>query len=439
MSKVKSQFPNGNFYLREGKDGNGVIHIRYFINGRYVHKSTGIKIDPKMWDVKSQKIKGSSNPRLNNIVNQKNLILEEFKSKLDTQIHKYDGLLTYEVMSLILNGDFNTKEKQLKETDFIEYCQHLYRNKYEQGKISYSYWYNKKLVIDHFRDFFKDKYHKETISICDLTSTLFDDYKTFRIKKKHNSPVSVNKSLVPLYEGIKSLYESGLLEPLVYSSIYGKYENTRTTVYDPVVKEKTIRYLTPEQMNDFIAIYRNMKRQRTYEYMQMFLFSVNTGLRVSDIITLEWSHIDFKERKLKKNMVKTKEVVEIYLNNTAIDILNIWKKWNRNERFVFDMLHKDIDFNDRKYIHNTIAAKNRSIQTSLRSIGEKMKLPFHLTFHVARHTFAVFALRQNPNIYAVSKYLDHTSTRSTERTYAEFLPEDYRKTFLEKIDFGMAI
>lgn len=439
MSKVKSQFPTGNFYLRGGKDGNGVIHIRYFINGRYVHKSTGIKIDPKMWDVKSQKIKGSNNPRINNIANQKNLILEEFKNNIDTQIHKYDGLLTYEVMLLILNGDLNTKEKQLKETDFIEYCQHLYRNKYDQGKISYSYWYNKKLVIDHFRDYFKDKYNKETISICDLTSTLFDDYKTFRIKKKGNCPASVNKSLVPLYEGIKSLYESGLLEPLVYASIYGKYENTRTTVYDPVVKEKTIRYLNPEQMNEFIAIYRNMKRQRTYEYMQMFLFSVNTGLRISDIITLEWSHIDFKEKKLKKNMVKTKEVVEIYLNNTAMNILNLWKKWNRNERFVFDMLHKDVDFKDSKYIHNTIASKNRSIQTSLRAIGDKMKLPFHLTFHVARHTFAVFALRQNPNIYAVSKYLGHTSTRSTERTYAEFLPEDYRKTFLEKIDFGMAI
>lgn len=90
MSKVKSQFPTGNFYLRGGKDGNGVIHIRYFINGRYVHKSTGIKIDPKMWDVKSQKIKGSNNPRINNIANQKNLILEEFKNNIDTQIHKYD-------------------------------------------------------------------------------------------------------------------------------------------------------------------------------------------------------------------------------------------------------------------------------------------------------------------------------------------------------------
>ena len=121
MSKVKAQFPSGNFYLRTGKDNNGVIHIRYFINGRYVHKSTGVKIDPKTWDSKSQKIKGSSNPRINTIANQKNLLLEEFKCKIDKQIHQYEGLLTYEVLLLIVNGDLITKEKQIKETDFISY------------------------------------------------------------------------------------------------------------------------------------------------------------------------------------------------------------------------------------------------------------------------------------------------------------------------------
>jgi integrase len=257
------------------------------------------------------------------------------------------------------------------------------------------------LVINQFRDYFNGKYHKETISICDLNAKLFDDYKTYRFKTKHNSAASVNKSLVPLFDGIKSLYENGLIEPRVYGSIYGKYESTKITVYNPVVEESNIRYLNPDQLNQFIEIYRNMKRQRTYEYMQMFLFAVNTGLRVSDVITLEWNHIDFAKRKLTKNMVKTKEIVEIYLNNTAIEILNIWKKWNRNKRFVFDLLREDVDFADQKYIHNTIASKNRTIQTSLRSIGEKMKLPFNLTFHVARHTFAVFALRQNPNVFAV--------------------------------------
>lgn len=53
----------------------------------------------------------------------------------------------------------------------------------------------------------------------------------------------------------------------------------------------------------------------------MFLFSVNTGLRISDIVTLEWSHINISKKILKKNMVKTKEVIEIHLNKSAIDII----------------------------------------------------------------------------------------------------------------------
>ena len=80
----------------------------------------------------------------------------------------------------------------------------------------------------------------------------------------------------------------------------------------------------------------------------MFLFSLNTGLRVSDIITLEWSHINFSNKTLKKNMVKTKEVIEVHLNKPAMDILNQWKRYDRNQRFVFDMMKEDIDFNNRE-------------------------------------------------------------------------------------------
>ena len=439
MAKIQSQFPVGSFYLRGGNNGKGTINIRYFIRGRYAKKSTGIEVDVKMWDNKGQKIKGSTNPRLNNLSNQKNLMLQEFKGNIDRQIREYEGLLTFEVVSQILNGNLITKKRQIKEIDFVEYCKEICQNKYDQGKVSYSYLYNKTLVIDHFRDSFAEKYGRDRISICDLNSKLFEEYKSHRFTKRGNCAESVNKCLSPLFEGIKQLYENGLLDSMVYTSVYGKYLSTKKTVYNPIVEEKTIRYLTPEQLKGFVDIYHNMKRQRTWEIMQMFLFSVNTGLRISDVVTLEWSHIDFDKKLLKKNMVKTKEVVEIYLNSTAIEILNKWKKWNRNQRFVFNLMKEDIDFKDSQRVHNTIYSKNRIIQTSLRSIGEKMNLPFHLTFHVARHTFAVFALRQNPNIYEVSKYLGHTSVRSTERTYAEFLPEDYKTTFLKKIDFGITL
>ena len=344
-----------------------------------------------MWDDKRQKIKSSTNPRINNVVNSKNLMLQEFKNNIDQQIRSYEGLLTFEVVSQILNGNLSTKKNLIKEIDFVEYCIEVCQNKYNQGKVSYSYLYNKTLAIKQFREFFKSKYGRSTISICDINSKLGEDYKSYRITVRGNSPESINKCLSPLFDGVKSLYENGL----IYASVYGKSLSTKKTVYNPVVEDKQIRYLTPEQLNEFVNIYHNMKRQRTYEIMQMFLFSVNTGLRVSDIITLEWNHIDFAKKILKKNMVKTKEIIEIHLNKPTMDILNQWKRYNRNQRFVFDLMNEDVDFNNRDYVFKKIASKNRIIQTSLHSVGVKMNLPFSLSFHGTRHSISSFSLKTN--------------------------------------------
>lgn len=85
MGKIKSQFPVGSFFLKMCGNDQGVIHLRYHINDRYVSRSTGMKVDAKLWDKKGQKIKGSSNPRINNITNQNNLILQVYPSLLEKQ------------------------------------------------------------------------------------------------------------------------------------------------------------------------------------------------------------------------------------------------------------------------------------------------------------------------------------------------------------------
>lgn len=43
--------------------------------------------------------------------------------------------------------------------------------------------------------------------------------------------------------------------------------------------------------------------------------------------------------------------------------------------------------------------------------------------HVARHTFAVFALNKGLSMSVVSRLLGHGSTGITEKVYARFLPE----------------
>ena len=43
--------------------------------------------------------------------------------------------------------------------------------------------------------------------------------------------------------------------------------------------------------------------------------------------------------------------------------------------------------------------------------------------HVARHTFAVFALNNGLSMSVVSRLLGHGSTDITEKVFARFLPE----------------
>lgn len=60
---------------------------------------------------------------------------------------------------------------------------------------------------------------------------------------------------------------------------------------------------------------------------------------------------------------------------------------------------------------------------SLAVVGEQIGLSFNLSMHVARHTFAVFALNKGLSMSVVSRLLSHGSTDVTEKVYARFLPE----------------
>lgn len=61
------------------------------------------------------------------------------------------------------------------------------------------------------------------------------------------------------------------------------------------------------------------------------LISVNTGLRISDVLNLKWS--DFDSDTLKLNEKKTKKYREIKINDTIRSILNKFDT-NRDE-FIF--------------------------------------------------------------------------------------------------------
>ena len=437
MDTTRIDLPSCSFHLRQtrGKDKtiDGAIYIRYFVCGKYVERSTNIHIPVTQWDKKHQLVTS-----LNKNSKRLNAELVAIKEKFDKQIMSVSEHITPLIVQQILSGEYTSKEDLPQKTDFIKYSLDYNQQRYNMGKIAYSTYDNGRLYILAFQKFIKSKTGNDAFPICNLSLDIINKYIEWRMVDRKNTKEGINKTLTPLFKAIKYAGDNELISLQLANTICNNYLNIKEREYKSDTTEKKVRYLTPDQMNRFNGIYSKVKHDRTREIMDMFLFAFHCcGLRISDIITLEWKHINFDKRVLSKNFFKTKtNSIDLPLTAPAISILERWK--GRNKRFVFDILPENFNLNDAKKLNTLRLSKNRTIQQSLKSVGDKIGLKFNLTFHCARHTFAVLAIKKGIDIFLVSKLLGHKSIYVTEKVYADYLPKDVDQIVKEKLTFDFS-
>ena len=137
-----------------------------------------------------------------------------------------------------------------------------------------------------------------------------------------------------------------------------------------------------------------------------FLFSCFTGLRWSDVITLEPKHIhdavDGKTQYIEKKQVKTKQDVVVPLCTDAL-------KW---------MPKPEAD----KTIFHELQITSTTVEVILKEWMEAAGIKKHITYHCSRHTAATMWLTLGANLYVVSKLLGHRSIKVTE-VYARIVDQ----------------
>lgn len=433
MGRVKSKFPTGNIVIKNkkpNKEGKVALYLCYNINTTPVTITTDIFVKPEDWDSKTQTVK-SKNPAAARLNNQ----LKLQREKVDEQIMAYEGRLTADIVRKMLKGEF-AQQNDPKKIDFIQYATDYNQQRYDLQKLSYSTYYNGDRYIKKFQRFLAEQTGEGIIYLTDLTIDLIEKYKTYCIKRG-NTKEGINKMLTPLIKAAMYASDNGLLSARLSAQIKQSYFDLKVRQYRSEVEDREVRYLTGEQMQQFVDLYSKVKFSRTREIMDMFLFSFHAcGLRVSDIVTLEWSHIDWERQELSKNLVKGKVPHTIPLTDAALEILKQWQEKNLNRRFIFNLLDSTFDTSDAALLDKKIKSKNRILQTSLNEVGNKMGLPFHLSMHVARHTFAVMALNRGVTIHMISRLLGHSSILTTEKVYAEFLPDTITEEVINKLSFG---
>lgn len=141
-----------------------------------------------------------------------------------------------------------------------------------------------------------------------------------------------------------------------------------------------------------------------------FLFCLNTGLRWVDVSGLKWKHIDGDMVKLMQ--AKTGKEVVIYLNDAAMNILA--ERGKRND-LVFNL------------------PSSSYASRALKQWVENAGIDKHISWHCARHSFAVNVLTHGADVKTVSSLLGHAGLKHTEK-YTRVV-DDLKRKAVQSINF----
>jgi len=435
MGRVKSLHNKGQFVLRTEQKAKAKdeypIYIQYTLDRKVAKASTNVWVKESDWDNEQQNVK-RTHPQCTRL----NKILQKVMNDIDGQILDFptNKRLTIDVLRLMVKGEYNTSDDEF--IDFVKYAEDNLDIRYKSDRISYSTYNNGLNSLGLFRKFLLSYMGEDSVDIKDVTEQLIDSYILWRKDERGNGNESINKTLTPIIKAAEKAVGNGLMRPEISYAISNKYLSIKTKLSEEGEDEGDVKYLTEAQMRRFVGLRDEVKSPRTKDYIDMFLFSFHAcGLRFSDLLTLKWEHIDFKNRKLSKILFKGNKRHTILLTKPAIEILKSWKKKNLNSVFVFNLLPETFDLSNDKELDRQRINRNTPLKTSLKTLGKKMELPFNLTIHVARHTFAVQALNRDVSVHKISTFLAHSSVAVTEKIYAKFLPETLEEEMESSLTF----
>lgn len=407
--------------LRHRKTDECMIYIQYCVRRRTIRFDTGLTCPVRYWSRSKNVCR--SHPNHKEINARLRLIKAEYDAKLLANPPKEEWSI--DVIRRIINPKSDkVVDARREDTDFSYMVLRIMENQYKTGRVGISVLENAKCNMNVFRKFLKHHLKRETIAPGEVTAELIDEYIVYRKEIRENDNFTINKALTPIFKAVEYAQASELISSKTALLITSKYLAAPKKDLACASPKDVVRYLTKEQMKDLLELYPTLYYNRTRDYIDMFLFSFHTfGLRFSDVMTLTWDNVDFRKKEINKVLVKGKVAHTIPLTDAAESILMRWKGREGCDKFCFGLLPTDFNLGDDAAVRKARINRNTSVRNSLHEVGRKLGLEHNLSFHWARHTFAVLSVSDGKlSLHAISKLMGHSSVLVTERVYAEYLP-----------------
>lgn len=265
--------------------------------------------------------------------------------------------------------------------------------------------------LDYFQNYI-DNYQKKDIRVIIMALGKFKSFLAEKHPVYANSikPTNLNRDLMLEFveylqnicvgEGAHTIFQR-FKKVIKYAEehdvIHKNPCNGITCKIDDQVIKKDI--LSLEEIENLL----NTRYQgENIEIRKAFIFCLYTGIRFCDVVVLRFSNVDYSNRLLSFEQNKTSghskaSNVVIPLNDGLISIIGHPSSPDNTDEVIF------------KLPSHTMCLK------ALRHWTARAGITKHITWHCARHSFAVNILNNGANIKTVSSLLGHSGLKHTEK------------------------
>ncbi len=364
------------------------IYLRVTISGERFEVSTQRYVEPSKWSTAAGKVKGNSEEA--RTINQ----------HLDTLRQK---VYTYQKNILQEGKDFTNETLRLKwfgkeprtHTLIEVFQQHNEQLKSLIGKDNSKATYTKyRTTLDHTIAYLKWKFHRSDIEISAITYSFITDFE-FWLKSVQNCN---HNTTIKYISNLRKIINVCLKNGWLTKDPFIGFKMTKKEVIREILTEDELQ----------ILISKDIQNIRIRQVRDIFIFSCFTGLAYIDAKRLKRSEIVLGmdgERWIYTRRKKTDSPTRIPLLPVVQDIMEAYKD------------HPQC-INDDCLLP---VPSNAKLNAYLKEVADICGIHKHLTFHIARHTFATtVTLNNGVPIESVSKMLGHKSIKITQ-IYAKIL------------------
>lgn len=385
------------------------ILLRISINGKHCYLNTGKKIKVNQYDSKAKTVKAkiAGFTALSSFIESQkqkvHAIMDDFLRRGEIATHSK------------LKDAYEQETGKVKSACFYDFVERTL--KYERSSTSIS-----SDTLDNYDAQLKKlKNYRSKLLIHDIDKTFLVNYKSYLLHTLNQAPNTAYHAMCFLRKYTKKLFDDGKIKPYPFAQFeVGKnFEAER-------------EYLEPEELEQLHKLYESKgllkiikktksKHGRDFkigvkyqEVLRYFLVACYCGLRHSDIKTLKKRDIvgDFIVKEMKKGRLERKKTVRIPMRSKLRSLLDLENKGG----VLFE-----------NPVMET-AQTNKYLEDVIKQIG----IDKHITFHCARHTFAIVSLIKGMSILVVSDILGHSELTTTQR-YAKVV-DRLKETEMNKWD-----